>query len=53
LIMFLRGMDVLLGWLRLSFARPFALVVIVGVALVSEIALSLPVFASEYNWYHP
>lgn len=53
LIMFLRGLEALLGWLRLSSARPFVLAAIVSVLVVSQIALSLPVFASQYNWYHP
>ncbi len=52
LIMYLSGLDVLLGWLRLRFARVPAIVLLAGIATASEIVLSLPVFASQFNWYH-
>ncbi len=52
LIMYLGGLEVLLDWLRLSFVRVPLLIVIVNGMLISEIAYSLDVFASQYNWYH-
>ena len=52
LIMYLGGMEVLLGWLRLSFLRVPLLVIIVNFIVISEISYSMQVFASQYNWFH-
>ena len=52
LIMYLGGLEVLLEWLRLSFARIPLLIVIADLMLMSEITYSTQVFASQYNWFH-
>jgi hypothetical protein len=52
LIMYLGGLEVLLGWLQLSFLRLPLLIVMIDGILLSQIAYSLDVFASQYNWYH-
>jgi len=52
LIMYVGGLDVLLGWLRLRFARVLLLIIIVNFMVISEIAYSMQVFASQYNWFH-
>jgi hypothetical protein len=52
LIMYLGGFEVLLGWLRLSFARLPLLILFVDLMVVSEIAYSMQVFQSRYNWFH-
>jgi hypothetical protein len=52
LIMYLSGLESLLDWLRLSFARLPLLLITTGLMAVAEIAYSLDVFASQYNWFH-
>jgi len=41
-----------LRWLRLSFARFPVLIILVDLMAISEIAYSMDVFASQYNWFH-
>jgi hypothetical protein len=50
--MYLGGLDVLLGWLRLRFARVPLLIIMVNFMVTSEIVYSMQVFASQYNWFH-
>jgi len=52
LILYLGGLEVLLRWLRLGFARVPVLVILVDVMAISQIAAMLDVFASQYNWFH-
>ncbi len=52
LIMYLGGLEAILRWLRLSFARIPVLIVLVDLMAISEIAYSMDVFASQYNWFH-
>ena len=52
LIMYLAGLESLLEWLRLSFLRLPLLIIMVNVLAIAEIAYSLEVFASRYNWFH-
>jgi hypothetical protein len=52
LIVYLGGLEVLLGWLRIGFLRLPLLVVALHVIALSEIVYSMDVFASQYNWYH-
>jgi hypothetical protein len=52
LIMYLSGLESLLDWLRLSFARLPLLVIVAGLMAIAEIVYSLDVFASQYNWFH-
>ena len=52
LIMFVGGLDVLLGWLRMRFARVPLLVIMVNFMATAEITYSMQVFASQYNWFH-
>jgi hypothetical protein len=52
LIMYLGGLEALLRWLRLSFARFPVLIILVDLMAISEIAYSMDVFASQYNWFH-
>jgi len=54
-IMYLRGLESLLGRLRWKYAPLAALLALVLLMAVSEavLVLSTDVFASPYNWYHP
>ena len=52
LIMYLGGLEVLLSWLQLRFFRLPLLILIVISMFIAEIAYSMGVFASQYNWYH-
>ena len=52
LIMYLSGLESLLGWLGLRFLRLPLLIILVDVMAVAEIAYSMDVFASPYNWFH-
>ena len=52
MILYVAGLDAVLKWLRLKFLRVPLLIVIVNFILISEICYSLPVFASQYNWFH-
>ena len=52
LIMYLSGLESLLDWLRLGFARLPLLIIMVDVMALTEIVYSLDVFASRYNWFH-
>ena len=52
LIMYLRGIEAFLGWIRWSRAR-WPVVLTLGAAIViSEIVFLSPVFSSQYNWFH-
>jgi hypothetical protein len=52
LILYLGGLEALLGWLRLSFMRIPVLIVIIDLMVMSQIGYSVQVFASQYNWFH-
>ena len=52
LIMYLRGLDVLQGWLRWKHAGLSVLIVLVGLMIVWEGTLLSDVCASPYNWFH-
>ena len=52
LILYLAGLDALLGWLRLGFLRVPLLIILAGFIVIWEILYTLPVFASQYNWYY-
>ena len=52
LIVYLGGLEVLLGWLRIGFLRFPLLIFLVNVMVLSETMYSMDVFASLYNWYH-
>ncbi len=52
LIMYLGGLEVLLSRLQLRFFRVPLLILIVSFMFISEMAYSMGVFASQYNWYH-
>jgi hypothetical protein len=52
LIMYLSGLESLLGWLRLSVLRLPLLIIVVNLTALAEFAYSLDVFASPYNWFH-
>jgi 4-amino-4-deoxy-L-arabinose transferase-like glycosyltransferase len=52
LIMYLSGLESLLDWLRLSFLRLPLLIIMVDLMALAEIAYSLDVFTSQYNWFH-
>ena len=52
LILYVAGLDALFRWLRLSFLRVPFLIITVDLILISEVCYSLPVFASQYNWFH-
>ena len=52
LIMYLGGLEVVLRWLRLSWARVPALMIFAGFMATSQLALSIDVFASQFNWFH-
>lgn len=54
-LLYLRGAMLAVRPLPTAARAPLAwglLAAVIGVALLSEIALSARVFASEYNWYH-
>jgi hypothetical protein len=52
LIMYLSGLESLLGWLRFSFLRLPLLIIAVDLMAIAAIVYSLDVFASQYNWFH-
>ena len=52
MVMYLGGLEAVLGWLRLSWARVPALVILVAFMATSQFVLSRDVFASEFNWFH-
>ena len=52
LILYVGGLEKLLGLLRLDFARVPLLFIIVDLMVMSEIGYSMQVFASQYNWFH-
>jgi len=51
-VFYLKGLDRLLTAMRLPQMRWPLLLIIVGIATVSEILLTIPVFGSAFNWYH-
>jgi hypothetical protein len=50
-LLYLYGLDRLLGWLKLQRLRPMALGAMIVFMLGTEIMTDWPVFGSEYNWY--
>lgn len=52
LVLYVQGLDVLMTRLRLRTGRLAVLMVIVALITASEIALELPVFRSQFNWFH-
>ena len=52
LIMYLSGLEWLLNWLGWSFLRLPLLMGLAGLMAIVEVAYSLDVFASQYNWFH-
>jgi tetratricopeptide (TPR) repeat protein len=52
LVLYVRGLDVALGFSRSARLRLAALFCIVGIVTVSEIAVNRPAFASAYNFFH-
>ncbi|HVT89195.1 MAG TPA: DUF2142 domain-containing protein [Tepidisphaeraceae bacterium] len=52
MIMYVSGLEALLGWLKLRSVGWLILVAIAAVTMLSEIAMSMNVFASQYNWFH-
>jgi len=52
LVLYLGGLEVLLGWLRIGFLRLPLLILVVDVIAISQIMYSMDVFASRFNWYH-
>jgi hypothetical protein len=50
--LYLQGLERILGWVRLARFRWLVVGVIAAVMVGSEIAVSRPVFASAYNWFH-
>ena len=52
LILYLGGLEVLLGWLRIGFLRLPLLILLINGMVLWEAIYSMDVFASRYNWYH-
>lgn len=52
IVLYLRGIEFLLSNTGLKSSRWLALFIILGIMLGSEIAASIPVFRSFYNWFH-
>lgn len=52
LVLYIKGLDWLMTRLRLRFSRLAVLLIIALVSMISEIAISLDVFHSAYNWFH-
>ena len=52
LVLYVHGLDTGLGLIKSQTARLLALGGVVLFVVISEIAVNLPVFSSEYNWFH-
>jgi hypothetical protein len=52
LLLWLYGLDHVLSRINNVWARPIALMGIIFFMLSAEIKTNLPVFSSEYNWFH-
>ena len=52
LILYLRGLEAILGYVRIGYLRWVILILVIVIMLGSEIRISGEVFASPYNFYH-
>jgi hypothetical protein len=52
LLVYTYGLDIALGPFKSGAARMLALAAVVLLMTASEFILNLPVFSSEYNWFH-
>jgi hypothetical protein len=52
LLLYVYGLDYAFRWCKSEWPRWFGLGLSATVAIASEILVSLPVFSSQYNWYH-
>jgi hypothetical protein len=52
LLLYVRGLDQLLGWHGNRWARPAGLAAIIVLITVSEFLVNRPAFASPYNFFH-
>jgi hypothetical protein len=52
LLLYVQGLDSAFGRIKSGTARMLALGGIVLLMTISEFCLNLPVFSSQYNWFH-
>jgi hypothetical protein len=52
LVFYVKGLDLIMSKLRLNVSRTAVLAVIAVVMTAADAYISLPVFASPYNWFH-
>ena len=52
LLLFVYGLDRVLGCIRNNWIRPLVLSGMILFMLTSEIIIDWPVFSNEYNWFH-